>query len=83
MPIMIPPTFLDVPAIVRIAAHSPASPAQMQHPMVARPPTLTRPNDGTGQTPTTITPVPPVPLAPAVTTPPASGAAQSSSAVPR
>jgi hypothetical protein len=78
MPIMIPPTFLDVPAIVRAAAHSSASPAQIQHPLAARPPTVIRPNDASGQQPTTVAPVPVVPPAAGGASHPVDGALQSS-----
>jgi len=50
MPVILPPPFLDVPAIVRAAAHSSARPAQIQHPNTIRPPVVIRPN-GNGQFP--------------------------------
>lgn len=43
MPIIIPPSYYDVPAIVRTAAHAPSNPALIQRPL-ALPPHSVRPN---------------------------------------
>jgi hypothetical protein len=59
MPVIIPPPLLDVPAIVRAAAHSPGNQIQVQRPATP-PPHLQRP-DGTIQGPTVVGPPPLVP----------------------
>jgi hypothetical protein len=49
MPIIIPPLFLDMPAIIRTATHAPSNPALGQR-RLALPPTGARPN-GVVETP--------------------------------
>jgi hypothetical protein len=79
MPVIIPPSLLDVPAIVRIAAHASGNSIAIHRPMMA-PPHIERPN-GTAQDPGVVGIVPPG-KAPATRSPgvdhpqPADGTAQ-------
>jgi hypothetical protein len=58
MPVIIPPTFHDIPAVVSIAAHSAGSSAIAGH-IAGRPPAIIQPNS-TVQGPTVTPPTPPV-----------------------
>jgi hypothetical protein len=58
MPVIIPPTFHDIPAVIRIAAHSVGGSAIAGH-IVSKPPVVIRPNS-TVQGPTVTPPTTPV-----------------------
>jgi hypothetical protein len=61
MPVIFPPPLLDVPAIVRVAAHSTGTPIAIQRPVI-KPRRIEQPAD-TVQAPTVVGPVSPPPPA--------------------
>jgi len=70
MPILLPPTQVDVPAVIRIAAHERAAHVQVQHPMTHLPKQAPAPAPNSSSQGPTFVEQPPAPVPPPVPTAP-------------